>query len=267
MPKIIAITNPKGGVGKTTMAINLAASFAIINNKVLLIDSDPSGTLTLGMGFNQDSYKGGIYELFQGSFNNITIHHICHFKNLEIVPANVFDGERESRLMALAKNRAGFKRKLRNWLTLEKLRYDYIIVDTQPMLNDLTMSILYASDTVLIPLQCGSYALNVVQRLMKTLYRLQAGVNPHLQIEGIILNFFEKNTRACQRTLVEAKNLFGELVLDTVIPKNTTLSLAAFENKPVSLFEVDAPGSQAYLALAQELIKRARSKNSSDAKI
>lgn len=258
MAKLIAITNPKGGVGKTTTALNLATSLAIANKRVLLIDCDPNGTLTLSSGIKSLKSTGGIYELFLGSFNQMEIHHTSHLRNLKLVPSNIIDSEREARLMSMAKNRAGFKRKLHNWLSVEKLKFDYILVDTQPILNDLTMSVLYAADSVLIPVQNSIYAINIAERLVNSIRRIQAGVNANLRIEGILLTFFERNTIASRKTMDEAMIRFPGLVLKTVIPKNTTIVLASFENKPIALYDITAPGSIAYLDLAQEILQNAR---------
>jgi len=256
MCKIIAIANPKGGVGKTTTAINLAASLAIANQKVLLIDMDPNGALSSSIGIQPSDIKGGIYEVFFGTFDFFdTIHHF-HLSNLYIIPSNINTTEREARLMAMAKNRAILKRKLDDWINKGKLDHRFIIIDTPPILNDLTLAALYAANSVLIPLQCSYYALNVVERLIHMIDRIKEGGNPKLKIEGILLNFFEKKTRVSQRTEQEARNLFNDLVLKTIIPKNTTISYATFEKKPVALVDITATGSSAFLSLAEEILSK-----------
>lgn len=256
MGKVITIANPKGGVGKTTTAINLAASLAIAEKSVLIIGMDPNGSLSAGCGIHSEVIKAGIYEIFLGTYDCVdTIHH-SDLPNLDIIPCNIVSHEQEVRLEQNAKNRILLKRKLYDLLVKGKNIYDFVIIDTPPAVNNLTISALYASHSVLIPMQTGYFSLKVVEKLLQMIQRIKNGVNPELGIEGILLNFFEKNTKASHRTLEEAKKLFGNLIFKSVIPKNTAISYSAFEKKPTILVDAFAPGAIAYLSLADEIIKK-----------
>ncbi len=166
------------------------------------------------------------------------------------------NSERENRLIEMAKNRIRLKRQLSGLLTLDKLNYDYILLDTPPSLNDLTISALLAAHSILIPLQCGYFALRAVERMIKVVNRIKSSANPELAIEGILLNFHEKGTRASIRGVQEAKKAFGNLLFKTIIPKNAAIGFASFEKKPVSLIDIAAPGARAYLALAEEIMQK-----------
>jgi len=253
--KIMAISNPKGGVGKTTTAINLAASIALAEKKVLLIDLDPNGALTEGMGFRREEVHTGVFDLFLGTFDCVAITYKCNVPFLDLIPCNIFNNEQEIRLNFMAKNRILLKTKIYDLILRSSVHYDYIIIDTPPSLNDLTMGALYAANSVLIPLQCGYFALQVVDRLLRLIERIRKGANPDLTIECVVLNFYEKSTRAGQLSAAEAEKMFKHLMAKTVIPKNAAISYAAFEKLPIVLVDVCSPGAVSYLELAREILE------------
>jgi chromosome partitioning protein len=256
MPRIIAVANPKGGVGKTTSALNLGVSLAIAEKKVLLIDLDPNGALSLGLGIRPEDIKIGIYEIMLGTAEIPECIQHSELSFLDIIPCNVFSHDREIRFTTMAKNRSVLRRKLNDLITKKKIFYDFIIFDTPPSLSDLTLVALFAAHSVLIPLQCSYFAINIVNRLLQVIKQLRESGNPDLEIEGILLNFYEKNTRASRRGAYEARQLFSENVMQTIIPKNAAIGYAAFEKKAVAMVDISAPGSLAYLALAEEILKK-----------
>jgi chromosome partitioning protein len=256
MPKIIAVANPKGGVGKTTSTLNLGVSLAIAEKRVLLIDLDPNGALSLGLGISTEDTRQGIYEILLGTTDITDCIQRTDLSNLDIIPCNISSHERELRISTMAKNRSVLKRKLNDLIAKKKLHYDFILIDTPPSLGDLTLVALFAAHSVLIPLQCSYFAINIVSRLLQVIKRLRDSGNPDLQIEGILLNFYEKNTKASQRGAQDARQLFSDQVMQTIIPKNSMISYAAFEKKAVAMVDISAPGSLAYLALAEEILRK-----------
>ncbi len=256
MTRIIAISNPKGGVGKTTTTINLAASLAIAEKNVLIIDMDPSGAVSTGVGLHRENIRAGIFEIFSGAVRLWETIHPLDFLNIDLIPSNVYTTEQDTRLSEMAKNRIRLKRQLNGLVTVSKMNYDYVLIDTPPMLNDLTLGALLAADSVLIPLQCGYFALKALDRLTEIVERIKKSANPNLEIEGILLNFYEKGTRASLKSASLAKRIFGDLVFKTIIPKNAAIGFAAFQHKPLALVDVTAPGSKAFLALAEEIIRK-----------
>lgn len=260
MHKVIATANPKGGVGKTTTIINLSAALAIADKKVLMIDLDPNGTLSGGVRLNNREVTGGIFDLFLGSEYSEVIYN-TNLPNLDIIPCDITSNEKETRLFTLAENRALLKRKLDDLSGKDSQAYDFVIIDTPPALSNLSLAALYAADSVLIPLQCGYFAIKVVDRLIMMIHRIRKSINPKLTIEGIVLNFYEKNTIASRRSEEDARELFENLLFKTFIPKNTTINLAAFERLPVVLMDASSIGAAAYSALAEEIIEKNRNWN------
>jgi chromosome partitioning protein len=255
MSRIITITNPKGGVGKTTTTINLGASLAIYARKVLLVDIDPDGAVSTGLGLTRDKIKCGVLDIFSGTADLKSAIHSTGLNGLDIVPCNVWTSDHETMLADLAKNRNLLKKELLGLTELNE-PYDFIIIDSPPALSDLTIGALLASHSVIIPLQCGHFALKAVGRLMRIIRQLRQTVNPDLRIEGILLNFFEKGTRVSERVQQEARIAFGSLLFKTIIPKNSALGYAAFLEKPAALVNITDQGARAYLNLALEVLGR-----------
>ena len=252
MGKIIAIVNQKGGVGKTTTSINLAASLGVLNKKVLLVDLDPQGNATTGVGINKGDISSSIYEVLtmKKSISDSIIK--TKSKNLSLLPAYL--------------NLAGAKfnrvTRLKDELSKVKDNYDFIFIDCPPSLGILTTNALAAADSVLIPVQCEYFALEGIMQLINTIMLAQRKVNPNLDIEGVLLTMFS-NTNLGIEVIESIKGFFKERVYDTIIPRLVRLAEAPSHGKPILEYEPRNKGTIAYLNLAKEVIDRNGTKEES----
>lgn len=250
--KIIAVTNQKGGVGKTTTAINTATSMAAIKKSVLLIDLDPQGNASTGLGIEEKNRTLGSYEIL-GDIKNIerSIQNTI-IPGLQIIPATVDLSAVE---VELVDARDRMKRLQRYSVELKK-KYDFVFIDCPPSLGLLTINALTAADSLLIPLQCEFFALEGLAHLKKTISRIKQKLNADIYIEGILLTMYDKRNRISLEVKEEVIKYFGKDVFKTIIPRNVRLSEAPSHGLPAILYDINAPGSQAYISLAKEMITR-----------
>lgn len=250
MGKIIAVANQKGGVGKTTTAINLSASIAVNEKKVLLVDLDPQANSTSGIGIEKDTKS--IYDIL---INNVGINEVIlktQMPNLDLLPSNINLVGAEIEMVDLEDREKIF----RNAITSEKEFYDFIIVDCPPSLGLLTLNGLTAADSVMIPVQCEYFALEGLGQLLNTINIVKKRLNQNLEIEGVLLTMFDVRLRLSHQVANEVRNYFGDKVYKTVISRNVRLSEAPSHGIPALLYDAIAVGTQNYIDLAVELLER-----------
>ena len=254
MGKIIAIANQKGGVGKTTTAINLAASLAVLEHKTLLIDADPQANSTSGVGFDPKEIEGSIYECIIDNVNPKDIIKETETPNLFLLPAHIDLVGAEIEIINLPQR----EKMMSNALAGIKDEYDYIIIDCSPSLGLITVNALTAADSVIIPVQCQYFALEGLGKLLNTIKIVQSRFNPELDIEGILLTMFDSRTRISKQVVSEVKTHFQSMVFDTIINVNTRLSEAPSFGCPINAYDAASKGCQSYMALADEVISQNR---------
>ncbi|MCM3273947.1 ParA family protein [Paenibacillus elgii] len=250
MAKIIAITNQKGGVGKTTTSVNLGASLASLGKKVLLVDIDPQGNTTSGLGINKADVVHCIYDVLINDVHPKEAMADTALENLKIIPATIQLAGAEIELVPTISR----EQRLKKSLQLVKHMFDYILIDCPPSLGILTVNSLTAADSVIIPIQCEYYALEGLSQLLNTVRLVQKHLNTTLQIEGVLLTMFDARTNLGMQVIEEVKKYFQQKVYQTIIPRNIRLSEAPSHGQPIITYDPRSKGAEVYLELAKEVI-------------
>ena len=256
-PCVLAVANQKGGVGKTTTAVNLATALAANDESVLLIDLDPQGNATTGLGVSRGDFSVGSYRLMIEGLPLSAVARGTGIAHLSLVPA-------EADLVGAEVELVGAEsREFRLRQALAPLRsgaspYSFVLIDCPPSLGLLTLNGLVAADAVLVPLQCEFYALEGISGLVRTVELVKRGLNPALRMQGIVLTMFDRRNNLSEQVAADARSFFGATVYETVIPRNIRISEAPSHGKPVLLYDFRSPGAQAYIRLAAELLRRER---------
>lgn len=251
MGKVIALANQKGGVGKTTTAINLAASLAVLEYKVLIIDADPQANATSGVGFDVRNVKTSIYECIVDDLDPRKIILNSDIEGLDLIPSHIDLVGAEIEMLNLPNREKVLK------YVIEKIRddYDFIFIDCSPSLGLITVNSLTAADSIIIPVQCEYFALEGLGKLLNTIKIIQTRLNPELEIEGFLLTMFDSRLNLANQVHEEVKKHFQEMVFETVIQRNIKLSEAPSYGKPVILYDANSRGSQSYMDLAREILQ------------
>ena len=252
MGRIIAIANQKGGVGKSTTAINLSSCLGEMGQKVLTIDMDPQGNTTSGMGVEKEEQENTVYELLLGECEIEETILELEFDNISLIPSNVNLAGAEIELIGIE----GKEYILRNQIDKVKEQYDYIIIDCPPSLNMLTINAMTTADTVLVPIQCEYYALEGLSQLMHTIELVQERLNPDLEIEGAVFTMYDARTNLSLQVVENVKNNLNQNIYKTIIPRNVRLAEAPSHGLPINYYDTKSTGAESYRLLAEEVIHR-----------
>ena len=252
MGKIIAVANQKGGVGKTTTAINLSAALGALGKKVLMVDIDPQGNTTSGLGVNKKDNEHSTYNLLISDAQLAEVRLHTKFQNMDLLPSNMNLAAVEIELAEMDERAY----KLKKALAPAKEEYDYIVIDCPPSLGLITLNALTAADGILVPIQCEYYALEGLSQLIGTVRQIKRIYNPNLEVEGVLLTMFDSRLNLTHQVVQEVKKHFSDKVYRTTIPRNVSLSEAPSHGEPIQYYERGAKGAQAYDELAEEFLKK-----------
>ena len=258
MGKVISLVNQKGGVGKTTTSINLSASLAVLGKKVLLIDLDPQGNTTTGVGINKGEISRSIYDVLIGECNIMEAMIKTKYKNLYVLPASINLAGLDIELTERSRTENGFKKgeQLKNKIMDIRDSFDYIIMDCPPSLGVIITNALTASNSIIIPVQCEFFALEGMAQLLTIVRKAQANLNPTLDIEGVLLTMLDSRTNLGFEVVEDIRSYFKEKVYNTIIPRLVRLTEAPSHGEPIIAYDPKSRGSEAYINLAKEVIER-----------
>lgn len=250
--RVLAVANQKGGVGKTTTTVNLATALAACGRRVLIVDMDPQGNASTGLGISPEARNQGVYQVLVQGLPVEAAESPTLVPGMDIIPSGVELSGAELELISLDRR----EYRLREAIDGVRGRYDFVLIDCPPALGLLTLNALVAADAVLVPLQAEFYALEGLSHLMRTIERVQRGLNPRLVLQGVVLTMFDRRNNLCEMVAADVRGHLGETVYHTVIPRNVRVSEAPSHGKPVLLYDMRCAGSQAYIRLAREILQR-----------